>query len=106
MISKEIFVKTMEQLKELDDKMNAVDNAFRRLNPDFCSFYLTEPANMVLNILEDIFEDEDHWLEYFTYELDWLTKYKEGCVTEADGTPIDVSNWEKVYDFLIDNMEE
>lgn len=106
MISKETFIKTMQRLQKLDDDMIAVDNAFRRLDSDFCSFYLTAPVDMIINIFEDIFEDEDNWLDYCAFELDYLKKYKPGMVTEADGTPIDISTWDKVYDFLIENMED
>lgn len=106
MISKETFVKTMECLKKFDDDMSAVDNAFRKLGPDFCSFYLTTPVDMIMNILEDIFKDEEHWLDYCTFELDYLAKYEHGVATDAfSGRPIDLSTWEKVYDFLIENME-
>lgn len=105
MISKDTFVKTMHQLKKFDDDMNAVDEAFHKLNPDFCSFYLTTPADMVVNILEDVFEDKDNWISYFVFELNYLDGYKPGCVLDANDEEIDVSTWEKVYDFLIENME-
>ena len=105
MISKETFVKTMQRLKKLDDDMNTADEAFKRLCPDFCSFYLTDPADMIVDILEDVFEDKDHWIEYFVYELNYLNGYDAHSVLDENGRPIDVSTWENVYDFLIENME-
>ena len=107
MISKDTFVKTMYRLEELDRKMNKVSDALQELSQDFCSgFYISDPFDIVTNLLIDVFNDKDNdLLFYFMYELDFLNGYHEGCFTDEDGNPIDVSSWEKVYDFLIENMK-
>ena len=46
------------------------------------------------------------WLEYFIFDLDFLRDAREYSITYADGTPIDVSSWDKVYDFLVREIEE
>lgn len=105
MISKEIFVNTMNRLESLDNKIDAVDAAFKELSPDFCGLYITEPFDIVVDLLKDIFKDKYDSLEYFIYELDFLHNFHTGCVTQ-DGEPIDLSTWDKVYDHMIEIMEE
>ena len=107
MISKETFVNIMNRLQTLNDNMDAANMAFKKLSPDFCGFFIPEVFNMVIDVLNEIFEDKEDWyLEYCIYELDFLRSFKMGDVISVDGDPIDLSTWEKVYDFLIENMEE
>ena len=105
MISKETFVDIMERLEALDSKMDAVDTAFKQLSPDFCGFYITESFDIVTGLLEEIFHDKHGLLGYFMYELDFLRNYKDGSV-EVDGEPIDLSTWDKVYDHLVELINE
>lgn len=105
MISKERFVQTMQRLKELDHNMCALDDAMSALSPNFGGFYIPEAVDITMGILKDIFNDQDDWLEYLAYELDYLDKYEPGMVLDVDDELIDVGTWEKAYDFLIDNME-
>ena len=106
MISKELFVKTMERLERLDHNMNALDDAMNALCPNFGGFYIPEAVDIVMEVLKEMFDDKDEWIEYCAYDLDYLAKYEHGMVTEEDGTPIYLSTWEDVYDFLIENMED
>lgn len=106
MISKETFIKTMERLESLDNKMSKVDDAMREIDSDFCGFYITDVFNITINLLEEVFNDVDtNWLSYFVWERDWLHNFKLGDVTIND-EPVEINNWEDVYDFLVSCMEE
>ena len=105
MISKELFVKTMERLKSLDEKMNAVDDALHELSPDFCSFYVPELTDIVVDLLKGIFNDKNNRLDYFVYEKDFLRVLRPDDA-KVDNQHVDFASWDKVYDFLIKNMEE
>ena len=106
MISQELFVKTMERLEKLDHNMGALDNAMHALCPGFGGFYIPEAVDVTMEVLKEIFNDKDEWIEYCAYELDYLAKYENGTVTWEDGSPIDLSAWENVYDFLIKYFAE
>ena len=105
MISKETFIDIMSRLEALDKKMDAADAALKELCPDFCGLYITESFDIVVDLLKDIFKDKYDSLGYFIYELDYLRKFHMGCVTE-DGEPIDLSTWDKVYDYMIKIKED
>ena len=101
MISKETFVKTINDLKSLDDRMDAVDRAFKNLNPDFCGFYVTEVFGVVLNLLAEAMDDEEEWISYFVYDRNWLKDFNIGDV-EVHGVPVVINSWEDVYDFIVE----
>lgn len=105
MISKELFVSTMKRLDALNTKMNAVDDALHELSPDFCSFYVPEMTDIVVDLLKEVFNDNDDWLDYLVYEKDFLRSIKPHDVKMWD-RPADLTSWDKVYDFLIKNTEE
>lgn len=108
MITKEVFVQTMLQLQELDAKYNKIDGALRELDSNFCSFYPLEPFNIVVNLLEEIFQDNDYSLCYFVYDSNWLEGCKNGknSIFDENDNDITPKSWEEVYDFLVENMKE
>lgn len=103
MITKELFVKTMERLETINTKMNAVDDALNELSPDFCGFYIPEVIDIVVDLFHGIFKDEQDWLGYFVYEKDFLNTMKYGDVGIGQEI-VDVGSWGNVYDFLIRKM--
>ena len=44
--------------------------------------------------------DTGGWISYFIYELEYGEKYRDGSVVDGDGTNIDISDIDKLYDFL------
>ena len=106
MISKETFVNTMTRLELIDERMEGVDVALRALSSDFNGFYIPEVVQIVLDLLKNAFDDECDWIEYCVCEKDFLHSLKPDDVLDKDGNPIDLDSWEKVYDYLIENMEE
>ena len=104
MITKETFVKTMEQLETLNNKMDAVDATMKELDPDFCGFYIMDIFNITLNVLEEAMGDKEEWISYCVYEENWLEDFKLGDVTimrEGNEENVDLSTWDKVYDFVV-----
>ena len=100
MISKETFVNTMNKLRDLDRKMDAVDKAFKALDSDFCSFYVRGIFDTTFDLLKEAMNDKDNWIEYFVYERDWLRDFKLGDV-EVNGEPVKIYSWGDVYDFIV-----
>lgn len=43
---------------------------------------------------------KNDWIEYFIYDLNFGTKFKLGCLVEADGEAIDLSTSEALYEYL------
>lgn len=104
MISKETFIKTIERLEDLSDRMDVADRAMRGLCEDFGSFYICDAFNITTDVLSEIFNDkENDWLDYFIWECDWLHKFKLGDI-EIGGYCVKIENWGDVYDFLISEM--
>lgn len=106
MISKETFIKTIERLENLNDRMEAADKAMQALCEDFGSFYICDAFNITTNLLSEIFNDkENDWLSYFIWERDWLHKFELGDI-EIGGYCVKIENWGDVYDFLISEMRD
>lgn len=105
MISKKTFVNIIDRLEIFEDKVNAVDEALRNLSPDFGGIYLPQPTAIVVDLLSEMFHDEEEWLAYFIYERDWLLDFNLGDIMINDKA-VKIENWGDVYDFLINNMEE
>ena len=108
MIDKVKFVGIINDLMEVNDFVNETNDKAKRLNDAIISDFFNAQSlsisheNIVLELLEDMFNDGDI-ISWWIYDLEYGTKYKDGCITEEDGTIIDVSTAEKLYDYLKEN---
>lgn len=106
MISRESFVKTMNSLQKFEDDVITVDAALKNLCDGEGSFFLPQVSSMIMELLQEIFQDDDDWLPYFMWEKNYLQDLEPGDIRESDGNEIQISSWEDVYDFLERDMKE
>ena len=112
MITKKQFVKIINKLKKVNDFVNKTNDEARELDDAIISDFFNAQSlsisheNIVVELLENMFNDAGDVISWWIYDLEYGTKYKDGCITEQDGTIIDVSTAEKLYDYLIKNMED
>ena len=106
MLTKQEFVDIIDKLKEVNDFVNETNDKARNLNDAIISDFFNASSlsisheNIVVKLLENMFNDEDI-LSWWLYELDYGRKFKIGYITEPDGTEIDLTTPEKLYDYLI-----
>lgn len=100
MLSKQLFVKTINELKDFDEVSNKVHNYLKKY---FLDFNITPLLfeELIVELLESSMNDKYEWISYYLYELDYGRSFKMGDVTEEDGTEIDIGTPEKLYDFLV-----
>lgn len=101
MLSKEVFVKCINFMKERSEAMDKVNQIFTDEFEDSVFYPYFKYEAMMGQVLKDAMHDEGDWIEYFLYEGNYGEGLKPDSVTEADGTPIDITTPEKLYDFLV-----
>lgn len=57
------------------------------------------------DLLSLIFCDEDRWIDYYVYELNFGESYQPGMVERADGTEIPLETVEDLYKLLTEGVE-
>lgn len=111
MISKEKFCNIISQLKETNDFVDEVNRKAKELHNNIANDFFDAMSlsisheELVVQLLEEIFDDSD-MISWWIYELDYGRKYKKGCIQDADGKNINVSTVEKLYDYLVANMDK
>ena len=105
-ITKEEFVSYIAFIKERGEKMDELNRAFTDEFEDSIFYpYLKYEAKMV-DLLKSVMHDKYDDIEYFIYELNFGEKYEDGMIREKDGTLIDFSTAENVYDYLVKRFAE
>lgn len=110
-ISEEEFVKVINRLKQIDETVDKVNKIFREsLDSEISDFVdgaslMICHKDIVIDILQKMFNNDDT-ISWWIYELDYGRKYEDGCITEKDGTIIDVSTAKKLYKFLVENINK
>ena len=103
-MTKELFIATINSIQkqiEIDRKNSSM---LQEMFPDdsiYCGYNNSELFNALNKILKESMKDEYDWIDYFIYELDFGEKYYDGCVLDKDKSIIDLSNAERLYEFLI-----
>ena len=109
MISKEKFVEIINRLKNYNELQDKIDELFKdnieNRERDFINAgsICIGHESVVVYLLERIFDTD--MISYFIYELDYGKKYKAGCVLDENMNEIDLSTAEKMYDYLVQDIE-
>ena len=109
MISKEKFVEIINRLKNYNELQDKIDNLFKdnieNRERDFINAgsICIGHESVVVYLLEKIFDTD--MISYFIYELNYGKKYKAGCVLDENMNEIDLSTAEKMYDYLVQDIE-
>lgn len=106
LISKKEFVSILEKMKETEQLIDDIDERLRKIKDsnirDFCSgagLVITN-QDCVLRLLALLTEDKYGDIDYFVYELKYGDEYQEGSIMREDGSFVDLSCAEKLYDYL------
>lgn len=112
-LTKEQFVEYIGRIKKTCDKDDILSEAVEKACNDDCrviGLYGAECSTMVdllsLAMGLEIGTRDGNEIEYFIYDLDFGKDYKEGCLTAMDGTPIDISTAEKLYDYITETERD
>lgn len=110
MISQEEFVKIINRLKETDELKNKINSLIRE-STDCALTDFTEVGSLlichedlVVKLLEKMFNDTDT-LSWWLYDLDYGKKFKIGAIMHENGYKPDLSTPEKLYNYLLKEME-
>ena len=105
-ISKEKFIRIIKRLKETEKIKNEIDKIIKESTDCIISDFTNASSLMichediVISLLEIMF-DVGETISWWIYDLEYGKKYEDGCITEEDGTIIDLSTTEKLYDYLV-----
>ena len=103
MLTKEQFIKSLTELKQLEEDIEKVHLALRKLDPDFGGFYICRLSTLVVDLLQSSMNDKVEDISYFIYELDYGKKWKKGTYTDKDKKDIKLKTMEDLYNLLIKN---
>ena len=105
MLSKELFVKVINGLEKFEKTALKINESLKDYFMDF-NIIPSYFEQLILELLEAGMNDKYEWISYYLYELDYGHNFKMGDVTEEDGTNIDISTPEKLYDFIVEEYKD
>lgn len=101
MITKEKFVKYMDEYKLLADRTNQVADALTALSPDIPScFNLLGHESLMTNMLGDLVDDKSEWVLWWILETDFGAEKSMLGVTDCNGKKRKIKNAGDLYDLI------
>lgn len=110
MITKQEFVKIINRLRAYNDLQDKIQDLFRNnidnQEMDFMNAgsICIGHETIVVKLLENMFNDKNT-ISWWLYECNYGRDFSLGDL-EVDGVEIDLTTPEKLYDYLIEEMEE
>lgn len=110
MITKEQFVKIINRLRAYNDLQNKIQQLFRdnidNQEMDFMNAgsICVGHETIVVELLENMFNDKDDLISWYLFEQNY-GRAKDTAIWENDKY-IDISTPEKLYDYLVKEMEK
>ena len=100
MITLQQFKSALFDIRTFQEAEDLINDGFKMLGQD-SRIIICQPEVAIVRLLENVFNDKGHWIQYFLYELDWGKKYEDGCITDIDGSFIRLSTIRELYEFLL-----
>ena len=105
-ISKELFIETIDFIRERNDKQEQIDKLFGKEFEDSRFWPYSKYEVQLVKVLKNIMRDEEtEWIDYYLWEKDY-GRDSTLNVTEADGTPIPLTTSEDLWNLLMENMKK
>lgn len=104
-MSKESFYKVIDDYKTMFDFTDEMNELFDKYQTDG-NIYPPMCTESVIDLLEFIFDDKNHWISYWVWELEFGKRYEDGKIKDENGEDIPLRSVEDLYDLLIRNMKE
>ncbi len=110
LISKEEFCKIIKRLRDYNDLQDKIQDLFRdnidNQEMDFMNAgsICVGHETIVVQLLESMFNDTDT-ISYWLYECNYGRDYEKDMIL-VDGVDADLTTPEKLYDYLIKEMEK
>ena len=101
-LTKEEFVEALNFIKEREEAQTKIGELYESEFEDSIFWPYSRWQAWSVGLLGKVMRDtENDWISYWIYELDYGAKYKDGDVTEADGSIIKMATAEDLYNFLV-----
>lgn len=101
MISKEEFVKAINDVESVSKYHECLNNFFRKNNVEG---YIFQPdcCDTVLRLLHTFFinGDKNEWIDYFCFELNFGKNWEAGLVKDEYGKEIVLNTPEALYELI------
>ena len=107
MISKEDFVKSISAIQKAFECENELNDVFKKYGVGSEIYLSGMCADAIVNLLHIIFgaADEEEWISYFCFDLNFGKDFQKGTIVCVDGSKPDMFTAEDLYDFLIEELE-
>lgn len=103
-INKSEFCRILSKLKKNEDFIDEINDILRNFGRDGYMFS-TGLEDVIVRLLETVFEDTDEWISYWVWEKGFGDNYEDGDAVDENGDIIHIKTAQNLYDFLIKNME-
>ena len=101
-MKKEVFIKIIEGIKAQREYDRKMSEKLSDIFIDFDGWYNTDVViTPIEDALEEEFDDKGEMISYFMYDLDFGENWTRDSCSEKDGTIIDISTSDKLYDYLM-----
>lgn len=111
MITKEKFFEILDYLQETNEFENNLSKVFKNSKraTDFMDAAMFTDCYMIeyiLDLLEDEFNDTNHWISYWVYELNFGKLWSPGMIIDKNEKDIKLQTKKDLYNFLMENKFE
>lgn len=101
-ISKQQFIECIKSLQTVLDFQREILKTVRKYDSeaDFGIFNYPSCEYELLRLLETLMNDDEGWISYFCYEIDFGREWEVGDATDEDGVDIPLATVDELWETL------
>ena len=102
-LSKELFIETIDFIRERNDQENKIYQMFKEEFTDGIFWPYSRYETQLIKVLTEVMQDqENEWISYYCWEKDFGRDYRLKAF-DKDGKEIPLTSSEDLYNLLISN---
>ena len=102
---RESIIKWLDDLKLIMEQEIKLNNSLKEISADFGGYANEIAINTILEMLKYLMEDKYELLDYYIFELEWGSIYKEGMVSDKLGNDIPLKDYDDLFNIIESSKE-
>lgn len=103
-MTKEKFIETINYIHTLYIESEKFNDMMREIDSEFGGGFIhNKTINFLENLLIELMNDKCNEISYFLWELDFGSKYEDGCITGPNGEIIKLATPEDLYNLILED---
>ena len=99
------YISLVKEHEKFKEKLDVFTYEYSNCTGNDVNFDYPSNTEIIIELIEKVFNDYDEWISYWCYELNFGDEYKDGMITDKNGNNVPLKTVDDLWKIIIDNYD-